>query len=172
VLEEDDVELEQLDEDHACRAQRLVVDDEVVDVVGSEEDATTVKTRVAALQPDKAKQQQPMCSEKIHAVLDDNQHGILGVTRKWLIILLHAMLEKAHAECAKAVLRMEQHATSRQGGDKARVLIGGGDDESARNDVWTRRRGASGTDGRPLERRAPLHAAQLKTRKLPVKSMP
>ena len=79
-----------------------------------------------------------MCSEKIRAVLDDDRHGILGVARKRLIRPSHAMSEKAQAECGKAVLRMEQHATSRRGGDKAGVLIGGGDDESARNDVRTK----------------------------------
>ena len=44
MLEEDDVELEQLDKDHARRAQRSVVYDEVVDMVGGEDDATGVKT--------------------------------------------------------------------------------------------------------------------------------
>ena len=37
-------ELEQLDEDHARKAQRREVGDEVVDVVGGGEDATTKET--------------------------------------------------------------------------------------------------------------------------------
>jgi hypothetical protein len=44
VLEEDGVEFKQLDEDHARRAQRRVVNDEVVDVVGSGENATAKET--------------------------------------------------------------------------------------------------------------------------------
>jgi len=43
VLEGDGEELVQLDEDHARSAQRRV-DDEVVDVVGGGEEATTEKT--------------------------------------------------------------------------------------------------------------------------------
>jgi hypothetical protein len=44
VLEEDDVELVQLDEDHSRRALQPVVDDKVVDTVGGDEDAMAVKT--------------------------------------------------------------------------------------------------------------------------------
>jgi len=52
-------ELEQLDEDHACKAQQRVIDDEVEDVVGGGEDARRRRPRVAALLPEEATQRQP-----------------------------------------------------------------------------------------------------------------
>ena len=48
VLEGDGGELVQLDEDHARRAQRRIVDDDVVDMVGGGGEATAEKTKDGA----------------------------------------------------------------------------------------------------------------------------
>ena len=85
------------------------------------------------------KQRQPLCSEKMRAILDDDQHGILGVTHKCLI------RQVAH-NVEGGIGRVRQHCSargtthcSRRGDDEAGILIGGSDDEPAKVDVGTKR---------------------------------
>ena len=63
-LEGDDVELEQLDEDHVRRAHRHLVDGEVMDVVGDCEDAVAEETTVAPILPKEAMQRHPSILEE------------------------------------------------------------------------------------------------------------